>query len=955
MNKLSKICLAVTMAIAGGNIAFAEEVANEQGNKAKDTEIEKISVTGSRIKRKDYSSSSPVATVDADVLEGFGAVTVEETLNALPQFIAGSSSSTLAIGGGGGATLNLRALGPNRNLVLLDQRRMPTSTPFGEVDVNSIPSVALKGAEVLTGGASSVYGSEAISGVVNFQTVDYFSGAKFNLNYGVSSEGDGAKKDISVLFGTESDDGRTRAIVALGNSKRDRVRGIDRSWRINAVQSSFIGQGAFRDNASNPVDVGAINTLFNGYGTGGDIVSGDRLGFNDDGSLFTQGFSNEFLNYQGPNGDDTLFLITPGGIRQPVGRQGDIVKPLERKSLFTKAEFDINDTTTLYGQFLYSGNTTESRVSRNLSLFGPEGDRLSVPVSNPFIPDDLAGLLATRADANADFHISKRFLSLPDRTHIEEFETTQFVVGVKGDLEFNDLSYDVYVSKDSVNSTENIPDLALSSRVNNLLDAADGGASLCAGGYNPFGLANELSLSEECQQYIAPGSVSSLQTDRTLFEATISGYLFELPAGDALFSLTASYREDELKTQTDISIQSNDALGLGATIPTQGETETTEIGGELLIPLLDNLDLTAGYRVSDQDVTGKADSWSIGLEWAATETVFIRGSLQQAVRAPNVGELFTAPFGSEVTVGEAGTGGDPCDSRNSPSAATLAICAAQGANIAALAGFQHGTTSLPLLISGNDELEAETADTFTIGTVWQPELDDQKLSITLDYWQIEVNDVIKPIGGSDVLDRCYNSVQNPGLDANNQFCQLIKRDTSGNVSQVNSTFLNLAALETSGIDLQVNHSIDLGSGTLRTNAFIGFLGSYDVQSFPGESFVDEAGTVNGIANRAADNNFHPEVKFTLSPTYEFGDASVGMRWRYTSSVDDLTGNNGNIDSYSLFDLSATYRLSDELILKASVNNLADKNPPEYGGEDLTRFGSYDVIGRFFSVGISGDF
>ncbi len=953
MNKISKICMGVTMAIAGVNIAFAQDEPNKQKNEAE--KIEKISITGSRIQRKDYASSSPVATVDVEVLESFGAVTVEETLNAMPQFIAGNSSSTIAIGGGGGATLNLRALGPTRNLVLLDQRRMSTSTPFGEVDVNTIPSIALKGVEVLTGGASSVYGSEAISGVVNFQTVDYFSGAKFNLNYGVSGEGDGATKEMSVLIGSEGDDGRTRIVLALGKSERDRVRGWDRSWRLNAVKSSFIGQGAFRDNALNPVDVGAINSLFNGYGTPGAIVSGDRLGFNDDGSLFTQGFSNEFLNYVGPDGDDTLFAVTPGGIRMPVGRQGDIVKPLERYSAFSKAEFDINDDTTVYGQFLYSDATTDGTVSRNLSLFGPEGDRLSIPVSNPFIPADLAGVLATRADANADFHISKRFLSLPDRAHIEEFETTQFVFGVKGNLDFGDLSYDIFLTKDSVNATENIPDLALSSRVNNLLDAADGGASLCAGGYNPFGLANELSLSAECQQYIAPGSVSSLETDRTLIEATITGYLFELPEGDVQFSLTASHRTDELKTQKDISIQSNDALGLGATIPTQGETETTEIGGELLIPLLENLDLTAGYRISDQDVTGDATSWSLGLEWSASDTVFIRGSLQQAVRAPNVGELFTSPFGSEVTVGEPTAGGDPCDSRNSPDAATLAICTAQGASAAALPSFQHGTTSLPLLISGNDNLEAETADTLTVGVVWQPQLDNQDLSITLDYWQIEIEDVINPIGGSDVLDRCYNSAQNPGLDPNNQFCQLINRDTSGNVTKVSSTFLNLAALETSGIDLQVNHSVEIGSGTLRTNAFIGFLNSYDVQSFPGEGFVDESGTVNGTANRSSDNSFHPDVKFTLAPTYEFGDASIGLRWRYTSAVDDLTGKNVDINAYSLFDVTASYHLTDDLRLKASVNNLADKNPPEYGGEDLTRFGSYDTIGRFFSVGISGSF
>lgn len=952
MKIISKTKLALAVALASSSLSYG------QSNPANGEQVlEEILITGSRIVRKDYSSSSPVATLSVETIEGFGAVTVEETLNALPQFIAGNSSSTIAIGGGGGATLNLRALGPTRNLVLMDQRRLPTSTPFGEVDVNILPSVMLKNVEVLTGGASSVYGSEAISGVVNFQSADYFNGVKYNLEYGTSSEDDGAKTDLSVLFGAESDDGRSRGLLALGRSDRDEVRGADRGWRLNAVKSSFIGQGAFRDNAANPVDVGAINALFTGYGTPGNIVSGDRLAFNDDGSLFTQGFSNEFLNYVGPSGDDTLFALTPGGLRQPVGRQGDIVKPLERQSLFTKGEYDLTETMTVYAQYLYSNAETAGTVSRNLTLFAPEGAQVSVPVTNPFIPADLAALLATRADPTADFGISKRFLSLPDRTHVEEFETTQFVFGLKGELGFRDWTYDVYTTKDSVNATENIPDLALSSRVADLLFAADGGASICAGGYNPFGLANELSLSAECQEYIAPGSISSLETDRSLFEATVTGTLFEIPAGAVQFSLTAGYREEKLSTQPDVSVQSNDAFGLPPTVRTRGETETTEIGGELLVPITEAINLTAGYRISDQDVSGDADSWSFGLEWAATDSLFVRGSLQQAVRAPNVGELFTAPFGSEVTVGDplAGGAGDPCDSRNNPSAATLAICSAQGASAVALPGFQHDTTSLPLVISGNQQLEAETADTFTVGVVWQPELDNQELSLTLDYWQIEIEDVIKPIEGSDVLSRCYNNGQNPGLDPNNTFCQLISRDTTGSVTEVRSTFLNLAALETSGVDLQINHAIEMGPGTLRTNAFFGFLTSYDTQGFPGENFVDEAGTINGIANRSSDNNFHPELKFTLSPSYEWDKYSVGLRWRYTDAVDDLTGSNDDISSYSLIDLNARYDVSDSVSLKFSVSNLSDKEPPEYGGEDLTRFGSYDVVGRFFSIGVQGSF
>jgi len=924
--------------------------------------LEEVMVTGSRIVRKDYSSSSPVATLGAETIESFGSVTVEESLNAMPQFIAGNSSATLGINGGGGATLNLRALGTVRNLVLMDQRRLPLSTAFGEVDVNNIPGVALKNVEILTGGASSVYGSEAISGVVNFQTADYFTGAKYDVEYGQSGEGDGAKTDISAMFGAESDDGRGRALIALGRSDRDSIHGKDRDWRINAVRSSFIAQGAFRQDASNPIDAANVNALFNGYGTPGSITTADRLGFNDDGTLFTQGFSNQFLNYRGPSGDDTLFAINSGGLRMPVdGRQGDLQMPMERQSVFAKAEYDLNENATIYGQYLNSEVDLVAVVSRNLSLNGPQGDRIAVPYDHRGVPTDLARLLATRADPTADFQISKRWLGLPNRDHHFDSETSQLVIGLKGDLGFRDWTYDVYAQEDSANSVTTIPNLALNSRVNDLLfsrDAngnSDGGTSICSGGYNPFGLANETSLSLDCQRYIAPGATSSFNTERSLVEGIVTGSLFELAAGDVQFSLTAGYREDSLTTTTDVSIQSNDAFGLTVTKPTSGKTETTEIGVELLVPVTEDINLTGAYRISDQDITGDADSWSLGVEWTATDSLFVRGSLQQAVRAPNAGELFSAALASQITVGEAGNGGDPCDSRNNPSAATLAICATQGGDPLALAGFQHGTTSLPLTISGNTNLEAETADTLTFGLVWQPELDKHDLSITLDYWQINIEDVIKNISGSDVLDRCYNPAQNSGLSATNEFCRLISRGGAGQVSQVRSTFLNLAALETSGIDLQVNHSIELGKGSLSTTAFFGFLTNYDVQSFPDEAFVDEAGTVNGIANRAADNSYHPELKFTLAPTYQWDDYSVGVRWRYTDAVDDLTGRNDDIDTYSLFDLSASYQLNDGMAISASISNLADKEPPEYGGEDLTRAGSYDVVGRFFSVGLKGSF
>ena len=959
----------IILATLAGFVGLAPAYAQDTSSDSDEGVVEEIRVTGSRIVRKDYASSSPVVTIDNEDVNSFGAVTVEETLNNMPQFIAGSSSSTIAIGGGGGATLNLRALSPTRTLVLMDQRRMPSSTPFGEVDVNIIPGVILEGVEVLTGGASSVYGSEAIAGVVNFQTARYFDGIRYGIEYGESSEGDGAKTDLSVAFSTTGDGGRGRVMVALSRSDRDAIRGIDRDWRLFSGPSSFLGTGTYRA-PTNPVDLAALDALFASYGVPCTINQADRIGFNDNGSLFIHGINNPSqCNYQGPTSDDSLYWISTddGSVRMPVGgRQGDILKPLERDSAFAKGEYDLTDRITAYGQFLYSDAETISTASRNLSLFGPT---ITVPVTNPFTPPDLAALLATRADPTADWILNKRFIALPNRSHVEDFVTTQFVVGFKGDVGYKDWTYDVYVTSDSVDATETIDSHVLGSRVNDLVQAADGGASICSGGYNFFGNANELSLSDECKRYISPGTSSTFKSSRSLWEGTVTGSLFEIPSGDVQFSFTAGYREDELKTTVDTAIQSDDALGLGPRLPSFGETDTTEFGGELLVPIVDSLDLTAGFRTSDQNVTGSAESWNIGLEWRPTDTVFARASLQQAVRAPNVGELFNSPVAGEVTVGDPVLDpgqGDPCDVRTNfridGGTGVRQICLDQGIPAGLVDSFTHDTVSLPALVGGNTALEAEEADTLTLGVVWQPDLGDHDLNVTLDYWQIEVDGVINPINGNEVLNRCYSGTFNPSFDSNNTFCQLISRDSAtGTVTAIRTTFLNLARLETSGIDLQVSHAVDMGPGTLSTTAYFGFLNKFDQQNLPGESFQDLAGTVGGTANRGANDNFHPELKFTLQPTYSWGNASVSLRWRYLSSLDDIStaidpsSTVPGIGSQNYFDLSGTYDLSDSYALSLSINNLANDDPPEFGGRGNTRWGSYDVVGTFFTIGLTGSF
>jgi outer membrane receptor protein involved in Fe transport len=296
-------------------------------------------------------------------------------------------------------------------------------------------------------------------------------------------------------------------------------------------------------------------------------------------------------------------------------------------------------------------------------------------------------------------------------------------------------------------------------------------------------------------------------------------------------------------------------------------------------------------------------------------------------------------------------------------AQVAAICVAQGIPQAIVDMFQHTTTALPASTGGNVGLEPEEADTITLGVVWRPSFDNQDLSVTVDYWSIDIEGVIKTIDGVSVLQRCFNPAFNPNFDPTNEFCQLVSRESAtGTVTEISTTFLNLATLKTSGVDVQLSHAVDFGPGQLRSNLAIGWLNSYEEQSLPGEPFLEYAGTIGGPANRSVDNDVHPEWKVSFTPTYAFGDATVSMRWRYLSSMADRqtvlnpSSTLPGVPSVNYFDLFGTYALTDDVLLRAGVTNIFDEDPPEVSGQiGQTRIGTYDVIGPSFSIGLQASF
>jgi iron complex outermembrane receptor protein len=926
-------------------------------------DLEEIVVTGSRIARPDYSSTSPIVTFGQDAITKTGTVNIENALNQLPQFVQGQMQSTIgAVALPGRASLNLRGLGETRNLVLLDGRRLPLSNSTAVVDVNLIPQFILEGVETITGGASAVYGSDAMSGVVNFKSRSHFEGIQLDVRTGISDRGDAETADYGITAGFAISEGRGHVLLSAGYTDRDVLWGSDRDFYQLGVLSSFIGTGTFVPSPTNLPQQAVVNSVFGAYGVApGAVLNSRSLGFNDNGTLFGQ---IGVFNYQGPT---TEFFSTIGAnVRQPVTYQEFIVNPMERKSFFGKFDFDVSDAVTAYGQFLYNKTTATGQVGWSPTLFVVP----TVPVTNPFIPADLRTILASRPQAAADFTMNQRYMGLDFREFPSDFTVGQYILGLRGSLPFKDWRWDVYGSYDSTDLVETQDKAILLSRMRNLLYAADGGASICAGGFNPFGLTNSTSISAECRAYLEAETHDYTQLTQTIIEASLSGGLLTMPAGDLRFALTLDRRENEFELDPDPSRENGDIIGTLPTFPAQGSTYVNEAAIEFLIPIVrdaplaDRLELNVGFRTSDYEFSGRVETYKADGLWSPFKGFTFRGGFEHAIRAPNIGELYNQ-LGGQAQIGSPPGQGDPCDVRASArtgasGAAVRNLCVATGVPAPIVDSYQYTTVAIGVINSGNTELTPEEADTITFGAVFSPEIDSglfADLSLSVDYYDIDISDVIAPIAGGTALSKCYNlDGSNPTFDAANPFCQILQRNpTTGGVDIVAAPYLNLGGLRTSGVDAQVDWRIPVGPGSLDLNVLANFTNSYEVQLLVGSPWQDFAGTIDGTQNGGIPV---PDWKTLTSLTYRLPSFEVGVRWRHLPSMDDITAVTRpaspalGVPSYDLYDATVSYRFNGTVLLRGGVNNVLDEEPPIVGGTiGQTQPGTYDILGRYYYLGL----
>jgi iron complex outermembrane recepter protein len=966
---------------------------------AQEAELEQVYVTGSRIARPDFSSASPIVSVTQELFQRVGSGTVETTLNTLPQFVPAYTSTSNNPDNRGQANVSLRGLGPSSTLVLLDGKRLMPANGNGVADVNIIPSSFIESVEIITGGASAVYGSDALAGVVNFKLKRKFDGVEIDGTWGQTDRGDGTQYEAGLTAGTDFAGGRGSVVAFVGYADREQVNWADREFSRYPLE--YLGPGAGTlgpENSFVPVGSGSIeegrtslpqrnaptreafDALMASYGYAPGTVPYQRqFAFNADGTLFTPGNFEFFFsqvpavaNYRYPR--DPVFFneyIYTYNFSPFVGLQA----PLERKSVFVRAEFDLGESARVYAQGLYADYSVSLQIAPT-----PLFDTF-LPVTNPFIPDDLRQLLASRPDPAADIVFAKRLSELGPRVSNNQYDVYQATVGLSGEI-FDGWQYDAYVQVGANDQTDHQTGNVLTSRIEELTFAPDGGVSVC-GGFNPFGLG---SISRECLDYVAVDASNHAAVDQTIVEASLSGPLLAMPAGDLRVALGAFYKEDKYEYSASpvasvfLPDGRPDLQGFNASDDIRGDDHNVDVYVETLVPLLaevrgvESLEAVLGYRLSDYESAGSFDSWKAELLYQPIETIRVRSSYQAAVRAAGVSELYQpqlpAFFGHDFPPNFL----EPCEvgsvQRTGPDAARVeALCIAQGVPASFLPDFRDSDEFSQGVEGGNPDLGPEEASTTTLGVVWTSRAAHPllaNLQVSLDWYRIDITNRIATVFFADFVSNCYDAAYNPDLSLDSEWCTPFRRDAStGEIVDAQQLLRNAYDWETDGIDLQLDWRIDLGPGQLGVNWLVAWVDSMTVGVHTGNVPPEElVGTIgNSVMGSFTVGASLPEWKSNLHLSYAWGDLTVGATWRY---IDAMTDADTTLDPVfrvphvDYFDLDAGYEFSAGLLegleLRVGIENVTDEDPPIVPSPlgPNTDSSQYDVLGRryYASLGYS---
>jgi outer membrane receptor protein involved in Fe transport len=937
--------------------------------------LTEVVVTGSRIKQPELEAVSPVVSVTSEQLQQAGTPRIEDILNQLPQ-VVGDMGSALANGATGAATVSLRGLGCQRTLVLVNGRRLmpgdPTSGGTSCADLNQIPSDLVERVDLLTGGASAVYGADAVAGVVNFVMNDHFEGAQFIANDGfynhsqhnggavtdldnagfnvpTGSTTDGQTADFTAILGSNFDDGKGNATAYLGYRHTDPVLQGSRDYSACSLTSS----GPSR------------------------VCGGSGTTFPTRFSLNGNGYVGSYS--VGPGGSLVKTSTLPAGGLFNYAPLNYFQRPDDRYTGGAFAHYDVNDHARVYLEFQFMDDRTYAQIAPSGAFTGsglattggiPNG-AWAINCSNPYLSTAEYGAFGCTGPAATnpnivDVTFGRRNVEGGNRTDDLGHTSYRSVLGVKGDI--NDTwSYDTYfqngVTRFSEEYTNDVSKLSMS----NALQAVKSptGQIICAAnavsnnapGCVPWNIFQPGGVTPAALAYISVPGEQKGYTQELVWEGDLTGDLGKMGiqspwASNGLgVSVGADWRQEKAQLQPDEEFITNDLAGQGSpTLPTYGAFTVWEGYTEARMPLMTDqpfaksLDVEAGYRYSDYSLSfGSTNTWKAGIEWAPVQDARLRAGYNVSVRAPNIQELYL-----QQRVQLDGTS-DPCAS-SAPGvapAASAAQCANSGVTAAEYGNIvKNPANQYNGLEGGNPDLKPETARTSTFGIVLTPQVLPQ-FNATVDYYDIKIKNVIGTYGANLILSSCVNS-------ANPLFCSLVHRAPATGTASDGSLWLgtqgyitdatyNLGELQQQGIDFEMNYRQDLAfAGKLDFN----LSGNYDLHfrttPYVGAGTYDCAGYYGPSCG--ADGGVSPHIKtvFRINYSTPVPGLDFWAKWRLigpvkvqnlsqnpllAGPVDPIEGIGNSVPGFNYIDLGASYQLMKQVAVRFGVNNVADKDPP----------------------------
>jgi len=916
--------------------------------------VEEITVTGSRIARTDgYEAPTPLTVVGVQEMQSMATSNVADAVNTLPVFSGsispGSTTTTASTGASNINALNLRSLGANRTLVLLDGQRSVGATLSGLVDVNLIPQALVERVEVVTGGASAVYGSDALGGVVNFILDKKFTGLKGDASYGATTHGDGGNWKVSVTGGVPFADDRGHFLASATVKHSDSIPVNRRDWNLKGWQ--FMNNPNYVPGNGQPQRL-LLDQVAVSDGISGGIITDKTYDVNGVATPFPlrgTAFGPGGTPYQFQYGD----LVFDPDMRGGDWRKADVrgtpagesLGPKDDNlSVFTRLSYDITDNFEVYGQFSF---VRDENVNNAFSL--QDNGSILIHGDNPFIPDSVrAEMLANGID---EFHMGSMHPDIPIVQGDNDRKLSRYVVGANGsfDLMSSRWTWDAYYQRGESDTTNRAPNMAAYPNYDLATDAVSDpntGEPICRSTltdpgngcvpYNPMGIGVN---SQAAIDYVTgAGTIMwrRQKIEQDVAAASVQGEPFSTWAGPVSVAFGVEHRKEHVEGVND-DISDRFGWWVGGYAVTEGGYHVTEGFLETVVPLAKDLpwakslDVSGAVRETDYSTSGRVTTWKLGATYAPVDDVRFRVTRSRDIRAPNLDEL--------ISRGSGGAPGIVNPFNNNLSQQVLS----------------------PRL--GNPNLTPEIADGLGVGVVLQPRF-LPGFSASIDYWKLDIEDAIDQIDAQEIIDRCYQG--------NQDFCQVISfRPGSNMIDTVIRSPFNYVTQLARGIDIEASYRMPVGAGDLSLR----LLGTHYLKN---ETDDGSHLPIDTVGQNTSDGP--PDWRWTANVSYALDPMNVSLTARGISSgvydnryiqctsgcpvstIDHVTVSNNRIDGQVFLDAAFSYKLAlgpTDMDLFVNVRNLLDSDPKvvaaDPGGYSYSLSAAnpvlYDTLGRVYQAGV----